>query len=286
MKGRALAYGAVTIVNAIASGMGAALSIKLKTIAEVELTEKHGIQVEIIGAPEEEPRLSQESVRAVLRRSGAQSYGAHVTINSEIPIARGLKSSSAASNAVILATLVALKEEVDDMEVVNLGVDASLAAGVTITGAFDDASASYFGGAIVTDNRERKIIRRDEVDGDLRVILHIPREKLYTKDVNKQRLIKLGGIVNEIHHLAVKGRYWEAMTLNGLLYASALGFQPEVIVDAIEEGAIAASLSGTGPSFAAVCHRDSVEAVRSCWADLPGRMVLVEVNNNKASVVG
>ncbi|MFB0543244.1 MAG: shikimate kinase [Candidatus Bathyarchaeia archaeon] len=286
MRGRALAYGAVTIVNAIASGRGAALGIKLKTIAEVELSRERGIQVEIMGAPEEDPRLAQESVKAVLKRVGVQGYGAHVSITSEIPIARGLKSSSVASNAVVLATLAALKEEIEDMEDINLGVDASLAAGVSITGAFDDASASYFGGAVVTDNRERRIIKREEVEEDLMVVLYIPSQKMYTKDVNKQRLMKLGGLVDEIHRLAVEGRYWKAMTLNGLLYAPALGFQPEIIIDALEEGAIAASLSGTGPSFAAVCPCDSVEAVSSCWAGLPGRVVTVEVNNEKAGVIG
>lgn len=285
MRGRAVAYGAVTIVNAIASGRGAALGIRLKTIAEVELSQEQGIQVEIVGAPGEDPRLAQESVKAVLRKAGIQGYGAHVTVDSEIPIARGLKSSSAASNAVVLATLAALKEEIDDIEAINLGVDASLAAGITITGAFDDASASYFGGTVVTDNRERRIIRREEVEGDLKVILYIPSQKLYTKDVNKERIMKLGGIVDEIHRLAAEGRYWEAMSLNGLLYASALGFRPEIIIDALEGGAIAASLSGTGPSFAAVCPRNSVEAVRSCWADLPGRVAPVEVNNEKAGVI-
>ncbi len=57
-----------------------------------------------------------------------------------------------------LATTAALGEMVDDFEIVNLGVDAAFDAKVTVTGAFDDACASYFGGVVVTDNLERKIV--------------------------------------------------------------------------------------------------------------------------------
>ncbi len=61
-------------------------------------------------------------------------------------MARGLKSSSAAANAIALATTAALERSLDDVTVVKLGVDGALDAKVTITGAFDDACASYFGG--------------------------------------------------------------------------------------------------------------------------------------------
>ena len=51
-----------------------------------------------------------------------------------------------------LATIAALGKTLDDLELVKLGVDAAFDAKVTVTGAFDDACASYFGGAVITDN--------------------------------------------------------------------------------------------------------------------------------------
>ncbi len=50
----------------------------------------------------------------------------------------------------------------NDLEIVNLAIDSSLEAGVTITGAFDDATASYFGGVTVTDNINREIIIKEK----------------------------------------------------------------------------------------------------------------------------
>ena len=45
-----------------------------------------------------------------------------------------------------------------------MAIDASLEAGVTITGSFDDATASYFGGVVVTDNKNREFIIKEKMD--------------------------------------------------------------------------------------------------------------------------
>ncbi len=154
MRGKGIAFGAISIVNAIATGNGAALGVQLKTEAEVELIENSDqIDVKIIGSDNEEDKiLAKYAVKEVLTDLGYKNYGARVTTKSDIPIGKGLKSSSVASNAIVLATLTALKTNLDDLRIINLGVDASIKAGVTITGAFDDACASYFGGLVATDN--------------------------------------------------------------------------------------------------------------------------------------
>ena len=99
----------------------------------------------------------EKTVARVLQRfSLDNSFGAKIKTWSNIPIAKGLKSSSAAANAVALATTAALGKTLDDLEIVNLGVDAAFDAKVTVTGAFDDACASYFGGVVITDNLKRR----------------------------------------------------------------------------------------------------------------------------------
>jgi shikimate kinase len=60
---------------------------------------------------------------------------------------------------VALATVAALRKSLDDLAVVNLGVDAAFDARVTVTGAFDDACASFFGGIVVTDNLKRRLVK-------------------------------------------------------------------------------------------------------------------------------
>ena len=85
--------------------------------------------------------LIEYCISLTLQRFGCDC-GANVATKSEIPIASGLKSSSAAANAAVLATLDALGEKLDVLEAVKIGVQAALEAKVTITGAFDDACAS------------------------------------------------------------------------------------------------------------------------------------------------
>ena len=98
--GYAYAYGAGTIINAISTWKGAAFGIDLKTEAEVVLADDG----KIIGYIEEggDTKLIERCVELTLSRFGSKS-GAKVATKSQIPIASGLKSSSAAANAAVLA---------------------------------------------------------------------------------------------------------------------------------------------------------------------------------------
>ena len=109
MRGKGLSHGAGTIVNAIATGRGAAFGVDLRTEAEVELDSSGIIDVRIEGFEGEGTELAERCVRNVLAKMAKEEgYGAKVTTRSQIPISRGLKSSSAAANAIVLATLDAL----------------------------------------------------------------------------------------------------------------------------------------------------------------------------------
>ncbi|MCX8169861.1 MAG: shikimate kinase, partial [Candidatus Methanomethyliaceae archaeon] len=179
MKGIGMAYGATTIVNAMPSGLGASLGVNLRTFAEVELNYNEEISVEINGRKDGRINLAVESFKIIMEKLGLK-YGAFIRTWSEIPIAKGMKSSSAASNAIILATLDALGVELNDLEVVNLGVDASIRAKATLTGAFDDAIASYFGGIHLTDNYRRKILKSIKIMEPLSVIFLVPEGERYS----------------------------------------------------------------------------------------------------------
>jgi len=75
--GKALAYGAVTIVNAISCGLGAALGVKLWTEATVKLiNEPNIIQGRILSDPSESPKLIVETVKTVLKHLNLENtYG-------------------------------------------------------------------------------------------------------------------------------------------------------------------------------------------------------------------
>jgi len=283
----AVSYGAVTIVNAMATGKGAALGIDLWTKAHVQVDSEVGvIRGRNLTHPNEDTTLIETTVRRVFRKFGVHNkFGAHVETRSNIPVAVGLKSSSAASNAVALATIKALGKKTSDLETVKLAVDASLQAGVTLTGAFDDACACYFGGGVVTDNKQRRVLKRFRPNRRLHVLVHVPNSKKYTRDVNPNDFKRIKQFIQGAHREALKGNYWLSLTLNGLLYSEALGYSTRPIKAALYAGAVAAGLSGKGPAVAAIVPSSKVDAVLRIWKAFPGRTIDARLNFEKAHLL-
>ncbi|RQW78747.1 MAG: shikimate kinase, partial [Methanothrix sp.] len=209
MKGYAWANGAATILNAVANWKGSAFGIELKTTAEVELNKSGCIKGDVPGM---DTRLIERCAQLVLERFGCK-YGATVRTWSEIPVAGGLKSSSTAANAVVLATLDALDEDLDRIEATKIGVQAAREVGVTITGALDDALASMLGGVVVTDNREMALLKHEELSGS--VMLLVPDRKLFSRDTNVERSRLIAPLADVVFELAMRGDWGRAMTLNG-----------------------------------------------------------------------
>jgi shikimate kinase len=281
-KTRATMHGAVSIVNAIATGNGSSLGISLRVNAEVELARGHGVRF-LTGKNDD--RLVNNIIRNTLPKEMIESNLITIKVKSEIPIGFGLKSSSAVSNAVALACSRLAKEEeeeVDDYAVLDAAVRASLDAKVSITGAYDDATACYFGGFTVTDNYSRRLIRREEAPENLYAIIFLPRNAPRKGDVH--RLSNLSDLFTDAFRLAEAGEYWKAMKLNGVLASAALGSTYLPVMAAIERGALAAGVSGNGPSIAAVAYEDEVGNIKSTLSKFEGTIIMSRINNQKASV--
>ena len=282
LEGHACASGAGTIINAIATWKGAAFGIDLKTFATVELSESDiGISGYIEEMPEGDARLIERCVEMTLERFGLELAGT-VRTSSEIPLAGGLKSSSAAANASVLATLRAVGETLPPLEIVKLGVKAAKEVGVTVTGAFDDACASFFGGIVVTDNRRMELLRREEKES--KVLIFAPARKAFSADTDVRRSRLIAPYVDIAYGLALEGDYEQAMTLNGFLYCGALGFGTEHMLRALECGVKGVSLSGTGPSYAALVRAEQVKELKSAWEScgMEGRVIETSINNRDA----
>ena len=273
--GYAYAYGAGTIINAISTWKGAAFGIDLKTQAEVTLTDNK----EIIGYMEEggDTTLIERSVELTLSRFDSK-IGAKVATKSQIPIASGLKSSSAAANATVLATLDALGEKLEPLEVIKIGVQAALDAKVTITGAFDDACASMLGGFVITDNKKKELIKREERDSQ--VLILAPEKKVLSSGTNVLRSRLIGKWVEMAYKEAIAGNYEKAMTLNGFLYCAALGFSTDPMMMALELGIDGVSLSGTGPAYTALGSPELLDKLEPVWERFGGKVIRTKVNNS------
>jgi len=249
MRGKGLSHGAGTIVNAIATGKGAAFGLDLRTEATVELDFSGEVKVEMEGFKGEAPELAQRCVINVLQKCAPQEgYGARVLTRSQIPISRGLKSSSAAANATVLATLDALGMRVDPLSAIKIGTMSAKEAKVSVTGAFDDACASLLGGVVLTDNTKQRVLKRDRLPEGLRAVIHVPETQIRKSDLPLERMRSLAPAVEAAFQKARQGRYAEAMIINSLSYTAALGLSMEITFQALAHGAYASGLSGTGPA--------------------------------------
>jgi shikimate kinase len=284
--GKARANGAISVVNAIvAGGPGASLAVDLHTEAKVTLLEDvPEVEVVINGEDAEDPTLARLALKAVVARLGEPEWGGRVETTSAIPPSRGLKSSSAAANAIVLAANQAFQhyegQALARVELLDAAVQAALDAGVSITGAFDDASASMTGGLCVTDNSARKLLHREEMDESLVVVIRVPDER--KGDVRGLPYAPFAPLAREAHALALRGRWQDALTLNGLAAGALYGTPSVWTRDALAAGALCAGVSGTGPAFAAVCRADDAKAVE---AALGGRTLVTHPTNRRAEAI-
>lgn len=279
MKGEASAPGAATVVNAIATLDGCAFAVDLRTEATVELDEEDS-SVEGETDVDVDTTLIERCVEKTLDMFEV-SAGGTVRTETEIPPESGLKSSSAAANAVVLATLDALGETdaVDPLEAALVGVEAARDVGVTITGALDDAAASMLGGVVLTDNSKDNLLQKEEFNEE--VVVYVPDERAASAETDVERSKLVAPVVKRAFEMALDGDYADAMTTNGLAYCAALGRDPSPAVDALAH-AEGAGLSGTGPSYVAIGSQ--VSEVTKYWEQLEGKILTPETDNEGASV--
>jgi shikimate kinase len=263
LEGEGRSGGALTVVNAIPTGKGAAVGLDLATRAHARLEREPGpVAVDVEDEPDADPSLARACVDVVGNHADLALSGT-VETSSDIPIARGLKSSSAAANAIVLALLDALDVEADPDQVLELSLAAARQAGVTVTGALDDAAASLLGGLVVTDNTRDEILRRKRLGPSMPVLVLVPENRRPTREAAD--LDDAAPAAEEAHHLLADGNWSAALTVNGLAVAAALDAPLDPAYRALGAGARAAGLSGTGPAVGAVATEDATSAIRSAW---------------------
>ncbi len=274
MRGVGTATGAISIVNALPTGVGAAVGVDLPVRAELELhpsgsSEKWDVQI----ADDSRSPLVIEALTQALRRlaPGTSGHGT-LSIRSTVPIGRGLKSSSAVSSAVVLAVARAVETPVTAVDVARLSAQASIVAGVSATGAFDDALAGLEGGGVVTDNRRDVCLRRLELRAGLGAVLWIPEGSHPRAPSLVRAFGRRRGLARRAVDAAMDGDWPEAMALNSRLVEEVMGYRYDGLHRAAKAaGAIASGVSGLGPAFAAVAPLARLPRLRRALPSLGGR---------------
>ena len=271
--------GSATIINAIATGYGSAFGIDLSIIAEARLG-KPGIHCSSdLGA---DPKLMNICVKNVLNHYDIAAdnsledsitnldfgtgEGIEIKTESNLPLGSGLSSSSALSNAVVKAA------------------SSLIESNFNLKPFFDDASASYFGGITITDNSNRKLLARDTLDDENILVFMPDKESLSgSSDVSRMKLI--APLVEIAFEKARSKEYYKALTLNGLLYGSVLNFDNNIAIEALDAGALASGLSGTGSSFVAIAKEERIDDIKDAWAQFEGNVIETKANNEGTSFI-
>lgn len=241
-------YGGVSVLNAIPLGLGSTCAVDLK----VEATATFG---------KSQPNsILTETILNHFRNKSGKDLSLHV--KSEIPEGGGLKSSSAVAVASISALSQLTGSKVD---VPRLAAELSLEAGVSVTGALDDATAAFYGGISVCDNLKMKIIRRAKLPEELSFVI-LPRGP--RKDFDPEILKRNWPSFKQISGMVLKGNYLDAMAKNGLTVSEILGYETEVLMKAIALGAKAAGVTGNGPSLFAAVREDKVLQIVDLFSKL------------------
>ena len=273
-------YGAVSIVNAIATGKGCTLGID--TFVETTLSKKHGRGIHITSENKTiSSRLINKVIENIVPKKILENTRLELDFRSNIPTGYGLKSSSAISTAVIMSCAKAFGKTMTDEEILRLGANTSIQTKVSITGAYDDACACYFGGFNVTDNLKMKLVHSELGPKELQVIIFLPKSR---KRGNLRKLKEFKNAFEKSWELAKKSDYWNAGVLNGIATTSILNSEPNLIMRLMENGALCATISGNGPSIMAITEKKNKSRIQKELSELDGKIMISNINNKKAYV--
>jgi shikimate kinase len=264
VRGTGLTTGAITLVNALFTGIGSAAGIDLKVRVECTLTpvasrEESSIQI----GPAGDSLLAREAVKEALRFfAPLDSFQVSLAIESEIPAGRGLKSSSAVSTAIDRAISQALGKESPPIEVARRSADLTQRIGLSATGAFDDALAGLIPGIVVTNNQTRQVARIDEVDSRWVAILWIPAEAHPPSPELLAKFQRRAHAGRKASECATAGKFGEAMAENTALVERVMGYHYRPLRKRLlANGAIACGVSGMGPCLAAIATKEQAPEI-------------------------
>lgn len=242
--------------------------------------------------------LGIEAALREVRGEIPDGVGWRVEMRNEIPLARGLGSSAAATVAGLVAGNSLLGEPLTTADLLRLAT--------AIEGHPDNAAAALLGGftvCAVTDDGIESL--RFDAPRDLRAVLFIPEVRLSTTDMRAALPAKvpLADAVANLSRVAVgvagmaMGRFdlLRVMTVDRLhepYRAKVYPQLPQMVEAARRAGAIGACLSGAGSTI--VAFSDSVRTITRIEAafgaaaadtDLPGRISVVSPRNLGAHLV-
>ena len=116
------------------------------------------------------------------------------------------------------------------------------------------------------------------------MLIALPSAAGGRRGIEMTSLRKFSSLAAAAFEMCLRGDFWNAMTVNGLIYSTILGYDPSLALKAMEAGALGAGLSGRGPAVAAVFDRRNeagVGELLDSWRADGSRVIATETNNRK-----
>jgi shikimate kinase len=253
MRGVSRTSAAVTVVNALPTGVGCALGIERYVTATVDLERSREDRVECSPVTSATPLVLSSARAALLRFAPSGERRAMVELRSEVPVSKGLKSSSAVSTAVIRAVARAAGKDPSLLEVARLSAEVGRSTGVSATGALDDGLAGLCAGFVLTDNRTDSLLAVLPSDRTWSAVVLVPPGHHPAAPSVRERFEAAASEGQRIANAARAGRFLEAMQLNTQLVERLMGYDYARLRENITAaGAVSVGVSGLGPALAAL----------------------------------
>ena len=267
--GTGSANGACSLIHAAGIGYGASLGLELP------------VKVRLLDAPaRREVKDPDDLLPAVLETwSGAghplPDGQLAWSVQSEIPPRQGLKSSAAVAVAALRALIDATDHDLDTADLVELAGAAQRAAGVSITGAYDDAWAAAAPGWRLIDVDATSAAERVVLEGEgLRpdewrvLILTGPEREQHPQ---REAFLPYAMHFQQAVVALQEGRPLVALTQNGrgVVAATQDNVGRQLANHAFVNGGRAAGITGSGPAIVIVVPAgidQPVERLRNQYA--------------------
>jgi homoserine kinase len=258
--------------------------------AALQLWNRIRLEVDQIETPV--PAMVSEAAELFFSRTGAKRIPFSLSIDGEVPQARGLGSSV----TVRLGVLMAL----DKLSKTSLSKEDICALCAELEGHPDNAAAALFGGFTIVTKTAHRVVRFD-VDPALKFVLFIPDFEVKTSDArtvvpaNFSRREVVDNLGNaSLIAAAFASRSYESLRgafvdrLHQPFREKFVPFLPKLLQAAIDAGALGGFLSGSGSTVACVTLSDGEDvasALQSAAPEQRARIVIVSADNDGAHLL-
>ena len=260
--GQGESNGAISILHALGLGRGCSIGIQLTT--KVQIVED---SVDI----EDDKNGLLVAVEKCWRDRGLpipDQFGWKV--DSSIPIGQGLKSSSALSCAALRALNSYAWTGLSNSEIADIAAKSQLISNCAKTGSMDDNWASLEPGWKLVDpalSASESIIFQGDIDPSLSILILLRGKR--TVEISAEDFSQHEQIFERSLASLMRGSILDALSSNGMAVAAATDDQEALRICnlSIASGAIAAGISGSGPSIAIVCFQDDSTSLSKLFSE-------------------